>query len=215
MLSLILTLGYAQDDTDTTDTTEETTTEETMEDTDMEDSDMDDADMEDADMEDTDMEETEDAAMDDAATEDAAMDDAAMTDGTIVDVAMADEQFSTLVSAIEAAGLVETLSGEGPFTVFAPTNAAFEAVEGLEDLLAQPETLRGILLYHVVPGETMAADVMGMEMAPTAVGDDITLSFSVDGDTVMINDVATVTAVDIPASNGVIHVIDTVLTPSE
>ena len=206
MLSLILTLGYAQDDTDTTDTTEETTTEETMDDTDMEDTDM----------EDTDMEETEDAAMDDAATEDdAAMDDAAMTDGTIVDVAMADEQFSTLVSAIEAAGLVETLSGEGPFTVFAPTNAAFEAVEGLEELLAQPETLRGILLYHVVPGETMAADVMGMEMAPTAVGDDITLSFSVDGDTVMINDVATVTAVDIPASNGVIHVIDTVLTPTE
>ena len=132
--------------------------------------------------------------------------------GTIVDVAAADEQFSTLVTALEAAGLVETLSGEGPFTVFAPTNAAFEQVADLEGLLAQPETLRNILLYHVVPGEVMAADIAGLEMTPTALSEESTLEFAIDGDTVMVYD-ATVTTADIQASNGVIHVIDSVLLP--
>jgi uncharacterized surface protein with fasciclin (FAS1) repeats len=135
-----------------------------------------------------------------------------MAEMTIVDVAAEAGTFTTLLAAAEAAGLVETLQGEGPFTVFAPTDEAFAALpEGtLDDLLADPDALADILLYHVVPGNVMAADVVGLESATTAQGSDIAIT--VDGDTVMVND-ATVTATDIVASNGVIHVIDAVLLP--
>lgn len=130
----------------------------------------------------------------------------------IVEVASADEQFSTLVTAIQEAGLVETLSGEGPFTVFAPTNAAFEKLpEGaLEDLLSKPEELKKVLTYHVVSGEVKAADVVKLSEATTVNGAKVDIT--VDGDTVKVND-ATVTKTDIMTSNGVIHVIDTVLLP--
>lgn len=136
-------------------------------------------------------------------------------DKTIVELAMGSEDCSTLVTAIQAAGLAETLSGEGPFTVFAPTNEAFEALpEGaLEDLLKpeNKEKLASILKYHVLPGKVMAADVKPM-MAETVEGSKVTVK--VDDGTVMI-DKAKVIATDIEASNGVIHKIDAVLMPSE
>ena len=133
---------------------------------------------------------------------------------TIVDVAAGNPDFSTLVTAIKAAGLVETLSGDGPFTVFAPTNAAFAKLpEGtLESLLADIPELKKVLTYHVVAGKVMAADVTGMKSAATVQGDDVTIAV-VDG-SVKLNDAATVTATDIEASNGVIHVIDSVLLPA-
>jgi transforming growth factor-beta-induced protein len=132
--------------------------------------------------------------------------------GTIVDVATEAGNFTTLLEAAQVAGLVDTLSGEGPYTVFAPTDEAFAAVDPatLDALLADPEALADVLLYHVVPGEVYAADVVTLDSATTAQGSDV--SITVDGDTVMIND-ATVTATDIQASNGVIHVIDSVLLP--
>ena len=133
---------------------------------------------------------------------------------TIVDVAAGNPDFSTLVTAIKAAGLVETLSGDGPFTVFAPTNAAFAKLpEGtLESLLADIPELKKVLTYHVVAGKVMASDVTGMKSAATVQGDDVTIAV-VDG-SVKLNDAATVTATDIEASNGVIHVIDSVLLPA-
>ena len=133
---------------------------------------------------------------------------------TIVDVAAGNPDFSTLVAAVKAAGLVETLSGEGPFTVFAPTNEAFAKLpEGkVDSLLADIPTLKKILTYHVVAGKVMAADVVGLNNATTVQGDDVKIAV-VDGK-VQLNDSATVTATDIEASNGVIHVIDTVLIPS-
>jgi transforming growth factor-beta-induced protein len=137
--------------------------------------------------------------------------------GTIVDVAVAAGDFTVLVEAVQAAGLVETLSGPGPFTVFAPTDAAFaDALTTLgitkEALLADTAKLKTILTYHVVAGEVMAADVMTMDGqdVPTVAGP--TVKVKIDGSTVMIND-ATVTAADVAASNGVIHVIDKVLLP--
>jgi transforming growth factor-beta-induced protein len=140
-----------------------------------------------------------------------------MNPGTIVDVAVAAGDFTTLVAAVEAAGLVETLSGPGPFTVFAPTDEAFAAaLESLgltaEQLLADTETLTSILTYHVIPAEVPSSAVVTMDgqTATTVNGADVTIS--VDGDTVMVND-ATVTAVDIAASNGIIHVVDSVLLP--
>jgi uncharacterized surface protein with fasciclin (FAS1) repeats len=160
----------------------------------------------------------DDDAADDAGTEDAAAetdDEAAGEDpGTIVDVAVAAGDFTTLVSAVEAADLVETLSGEGPFTVFAPTDAAFEALpEGaLDDLLADTEALAGVLTYHVVPEELLAADVV--EVSEVATVNGAALPVMVDGETVMVGD-ATVVTTDIDASNGVIHVIDAVLLPPE
>ncbi len=130
----------------------------------------------------------------------------------IVAVASENEDFSTLVAAVTAGGLVETLQGEGPFTVFAPTNAAFAALpEGLLDKLLLPEnktTLAAILTYHVVAGKVMAADVAAGDVA-TVEGSNIALG-TTDG--VQVND-ATVTSADIAASNGVIHVIDKVLVP--
>jgi uncharacterized surface protein with fasciclin (FAS1) repeats len=132
---------------------------------------------------------------------------------TIVDIAAADGRFTTLVAAVQAAGLEETLQGEGPFTVFAPTDDAFAALpEGtVESLLEDPEgDLKNILLYHVVPGKVMAADVIELSSAETALGEE--LQVRVEGDQVFINDAQVIIA-DIEASNGVIHVIDSVLLP--
>jgi uncharacterized surface protein with fasciclin (FAS1) repeats len=142
---------------------------------------------------------------------------AAEAPGTIVDVAASTEGFSSLVAAVQAAGLVETLSGDGPFTVFAPTDDAFAAALdalGLtaEELLADTETLTSILTYHVVPGEVPSSDVVTLDGQSVATVNGAEVAISVDGDTVMVDD-ATVTAVDVDASNGVIHVIDTVLVP--
>ncbi len=142
----------------------------------------------------------------------------AMADGgpkaDIVDTAIAAGNFNTLVAAIKAAGLVDTLKGAGPFTVFAPTDAAFAKLPpGTIDDLLKPENkakLVAILTYHVVTGKVMAKDVASMTSAKTVNGKDLTIK-TMDGK-VMIND-ATVTTADIEASNGVIHVIDTVLMP--
>ncbi len=144
-----------------------------------------------------------------------AADTAALSD--IVDTAIAAGNFTTLVSAVEAAGLVETLKGEGPFTVFAPTDEAFAALPAgtIDTLLADPQgQLSQILLYHVVAGKVMAADVVGLngQQVETVGGKSVTVT--VDGDTVKIND-ATVVMADIETSNGVIHVIDQVLVPAE
>lgn len=139
----------------------------------------------------------------------------AVAEMNIVETAVAAE-FNTLVAAVEAAGLVETLSGEGPFTVFAPTDAAFAALpEGTLDTLLQPENrdqLVGILTYHVVAGNVSSDQVVGMTSATTVQGSDISISV-VDG-AVMINQ-ATVTTADVQASNGVIHVIDQVILPPQ
>lgn len=133
--------------------------------------------------------------------------------GTIVDVAAANPDFSTLVAAVTEAGLAETLSGEGPFTVFAPTDAAFEALpEGLVDALLLPENkevLTQILTYHVVAGEVMSTDIQPGDVA-TVEGEDITITTEDGG--VQVNG-ATVSTADVEASNGVIHVIDEVLVP--
>lgn len=131
----------------------------------------------------------------------------------IVDIAASNEDFSTLVTAVSAAGLVDALKGEGPFTVFAPTNAAFEALPDgtLEALVADPSgDLADILHYHVLNGKVMAADVTDGLEAPTLLGD--TVKFSVTADGVKIND-ANIIMTDIEASNGVIHVIDAVILP--
>jgi uncharacterized surface protein with fasciclin (FAS1) repeats len=125
-------------------------------------------------------------------------------------------QFTTLAAALDAAGLVETLQGPGPFTVFAPTDAAFAKLPaGTVETLLLPENkdqLTAILTYHVVPGTVMAADVVRVDEAETVNGQ--MLSVTVTGDAVMINE-ATITAADIGASNGVIHVIDTVVLPPQ
>lgn len=120
--------------------------------------------------------------------------------------------FTTLLAAVEAAGLTDTLKGDGPFTVFAPTDEAFAALpEGtVEGLLADPEALAKILTYHVIAGKVMSTDLSDGMMAATVNGAEVTIKL---GDAVMVND-ATVTAADIEASNGVIHVIDKVIMPS-
>lgn len=134
---------------------------------------------------------------------------------SIVEIAAGNEDFSTLVAAVKAAGLAETLSGEGPFTVFAPTNEAFAKLpDGALDELLKPENkdaLADVLTYHVVSGKVMAADVKPMD-AETVNGAEAKVT--VDGDTVQIDD-ATVVKTDIEASNGVIHVIDAVIMPAE
>ncbi len=145
-------------------------------------------------------------------------DDAAMEEKkTIVDVAVADGRFNTLVAAVTAAGLAETLSGEGPFTVFAPTDDAFAALPaGTIDSLLKPENkqqLTDILLYHVVSGKVMAADVVGLTGAPTVLGKDVAIAVK-DGK-VFLNDAVQVIITDVEASNGVIHVIDAVLLPPQ
>lgn len=131
--------------------------------------------------------------------------------GDIVDVAASNGSFNTLVAAVKAAGLVDTLKGPGPFTVFAPNDAAFAKIPEpvLKQLLADKAALTKILTYHVVPGKVMAADVKPGKVK-TVEGEEITIS--VKNGAVMIDD-ATVIATDVPASNGVIHVIDTVIQP--
>ena len=134
-------------------------------------------------------------------------------DQTVVAIASGNADFSTLVAAIKAAGLVETLNGAGPFTVFAPTNAAFEKLPAgtLDDLL-KPENkakLTAILTYHVVAGKVMAADVKTGKVK-TLQGGELNVVAGPDGVTV---DGAKVTKTDIVGSNGVIHVIDTVVMP--
>lgn len=142
----------------------------------------------------------------------AVSEESTMNTKTIVDIASEDSNFSTLVAAVKAAGLAETLSGEGPFTVFAPTNEAFAKLpEGtVESLLQDKEKLAVILTYHVVSGKVMAADVTQLPKATTVQGQDVTIT--AENNAVMVND-ATVVQTDIEASNGVIHVIDTVLLP--
>jgi len=133
---------------------------------------------------------------------------------SIVDIAVADGRFETLVAAVGAAGLAETLSNEGPFTVFAPTDEAFAKLpEGTVDaLLADIPALTDILLYHVVEGAVLAEDVVSLEEAQTLLGENV--SIRVEDGMVYIND-AQVILTDIIAENGVIHVIDTVLLPTE
>jgi transforming growth factor-beta-induced protein len=134
----------------------------------------------------------------------------------IVDTAVADGRFTTLVAAVQAAGLVDTLKSEGPFTVFAPTDDAFAALPAgtVESLLADIPALTDILLYHVVPGKVMAADVVGLDgqSAETAL-EGKSINIKVDGDKVILNDTVNVILTDIETSNGVIHVIDAVLLP--
>lgn len=138
-----------------------------------------------------------------------------MSQKTIVDIASGNESFTTLTTALKTAGLIETLSGEGPFTVFAPTDEAFAALpEGTLEQLLQPENrdlLIQVLTYHVVPGSVMSEDltttaVLSVEGRP--------INVTVGEDSVMVNS-ATVVEADIEASNGVIHVIDQVILPPQ
>lgn len=137
-----------------------------------------------------------------------------MMKADIVDVAAKNGSFNTLVAAVKAAGLVDTLKGEGPFTVFAPTDDAFAKLpDGTVDMLLMPENkdkLVSVLTYHVVPGKVMAADVVKLDKATTVQGQDVMIKTM--GDKVMVND-ANVIATDVKAKNGVIHVIDTVIMP--
>ena len=135
----------------------------------------------------------------------------AMAGTTVVTAAMESNNLSTLVKAVQAAGLAETLGGEGPFTVFAPSDDAFAKVPPakLEALLANREALIEILSYHVVPGKLMAQDVASMRRARTAQGQ----SVDIKSDGVVMVDSATVVQADIVTSNGVVHVIDEVMLP--
>jgi transforming growth factor-beta-induced protein len=138
-----------------------------------------------------------------------------MIENDIVDIALGNEDFSMLVSLLQQADLVTTLQGEGPFTVFAPTNQAFEdLLSALEisasELMAQPD-LAKVLLYHVMPGKVMSTDLVDGMMAPTANGNELTIDLS---NGVMIND-SNVISADIEATNGVVHVIDKILVPSD
>lgn len=148
-------------------------------------------------------------------TDGSMMEEDKMMDGdkTIVEIAVESDDFNTLVAAVTEAGLVETLSGEGPFTVFAPTDEAFAKIpeETLTAILADKEQLTSILTYHVVAGKVMAADVVNLTTAETVQGQSLTIEVLEDG-TVMVDDAKIITT-DIEASNGVIHVIDTVVLP--
>jgi uncharacterized surface protein with fasciclin (FAS1) repeats len=130
----------------------------------------------------------------------------------IVETAISAGNFTTLVAAVKAAGLAETLSGPGPFTVFAPTDDAFKKLPAgtLDALLKDPEKLKNILLYHVVSGKVMAAGVVKLKSAKTLEGGMVRIH--VVGDKVTVNNAAVVKT-DIICDNGVIHVIDTVLMP--
>ena len=132
----------------------------------------------------------------------------------IVDIAVQDGRFETLVAAVKAADLVDTLKGDGPFTVFAPTDDAFAKLpEGTVDSLLQDiPKLKSILLYHVVSGKVMSSDVVALTSADTVLGQPVAVS--VQGDKVMINE-SQVVIPDIDSTNGVIHVIDSVLLPPE
>jgi len=134
----------------------------------------------------------------------------------IVELASATDNLSTLVTAVQAGGLVETLQGDGPFTVFAPTNAAFEALpKGILDMLLKPENkelLVSVLTYHVVPGKVMSSELEDGMKAETVEGNPVTVSLK--GGKAMI-DIATVTTADVEASNGVVHIIDAVILPPD
>jgi len=132
---------------------------------------------------------------------------------TIVETAASKEDFSILVKAVEAADLRSELAGEGPFTVFAPTNEAFEALgkDKLESLLKDKKKLASILTYHVLQGKVKAEQVVALDKATTLNGQDVMIKKNDDG--VKIND-AMVTMTDIECSNGVIHVIDKVILPN-
>lgn len=134
-------------------------------------------------------------------------------DKDIVDVAAGNPDFSTLVTAVKAAGLVETLKGAGPFTVFAPTNEAFAKIPkaALAKLLKDKKALTAVLTYHVVSGKVMAADLKPTQKVKTVQGGEVTI---VTSPSPMINN-AKITKTDIEASNGVIHVIDTVIMPGK
>ena len=138
----------------------------------------------------------------------------AMPTQNIVEIAAGNPDFSTLVAAVKAAGLVDVLVGEGPFTVFAPTNAAFAKLPaGTVETLLKPENkdqLVAVLTYHVVAGKVMAADVVTLDSAVTVQGEAVSISASDAGVTV---DGANVVTTDIEATNGVIHVIDSVILP--
>lgn len=142
--------------------------------------------------------------------------EAKTADKTIVEIAAGNKDFSTLVAAVKAAGLVDTLSGKDSFTVFAPTNAAFEKLpKGTVEDLLKPENkkkLVAILTYHVVAGKVMAADVVKLDKAKTVQGQEVKIVVGKDGVTV---DNAKVVKTDIAAKNGVIHVIDSVILPKE
>ncbi len=130
---------------------------------------------------------------------------------TIVETAIEADDFNTLVAAVEAAGLVDTLNGEGPFTVFAPTDEAFDNLFASAEIdMNDTETLTEVLTYHVASGAIMAADVVNMTSIPTLQGGELTVEVTDEG--VMVGG-ANVTATDIVCSNGVIHVIDAVLMP--
>ena len=135
--------------------------------------------------------------------------------GTIVEVAAGAGQFETLVAAVKAAGLVETLSGPGPFTVFAPTDAAFAKLPAgtVEGLLADKAKLTSILTFHVVPGRVTAADIVAANGATPKTVNGQTVNVTVRDGKVYVNGAQVVTA-DVGASNGVIHVIDAVLMPA-
>jgi uncharacterized surface protein with fasciclin (FAS1) repeats len=131
-----------------------------------------------------------------------------MKSETLVEIAAGNADFSTLVGAVKTAGLVETLSGKGPFTIFAPTNEAFAKLPAGTLASLTPEQLKSILTYHVVAGEVLAKDVKAGKVKSVQ-GSEITVA-TMGGVTV---DNAKVTATDIVADNGVIHVIDTVILP--
>lgn len=130
----------------------------------------------------------------------------------IVDTAVSAGQFNTLVAAVKAAGLVDTLKGPGPYTVFAPTDEAFKALPAgtLDKLLANPEQLKKVLLYHVVSGKVTSGEVVKLKSAKTVEGSPVKISAM--GSTVMINKASVVKA-DVECDNGVIHVIDKVIVP--
>jgi uncharacterized surface protein with fasciclin (FAS1) repeats len=135
----------------------------------------------------------------------------------IVKVAAANEDFSTLVTAVKKAGLVKALSGKGPYTVFAPTNDAFAAVptETLDSLLADKPALKNVLTYHVIKGKIMASDLQPTQTVETLNGDELTITVA-DGKATITDgqgNTVNITTTDIAAKNGVIHVIDGVLLP--
>ncbi len=156
----------------------------------------------------------EPAATEEVAAEEVVAPEAPAAPATVVDIAVGSPDHSTLVAAVTAAGLVETLSGTGPFTVFAPTNAAFSALPAgaLDDLLKpeNKEKLASILTYHVVAGNVMSTDLTDGMKAKTVNGAEVTITIK-DGK-VMV-DGANVTTADIKAGNGVVHVIDAVIMP--
>ena len=151
----------------------------------------------------------------------AATESDAMAEADVVDTAVEAGDFGTLVTAVQAAGLEETLRGEGPYTVFAPTDAAFGALPAgtVDTLLADPQgDLSNILTYHVVPGEVLAEDVAGLDGQPVTTVNGATFTVDVGDDgSVSLTDAAgnqvAVTQTDVEASNGVIHVVDAVLMP--